>query len=96
MDEEQKNQQGETDGTQEPYTFSDENTKEKIRRHLKDPNDVISENDIKNVKIPGQEKPKRTRKRKPIGENKTAAEKKETDGAEGKPETPWDVLDEKS
>jgi hypothetical protein len=38
-----------------PYTFIDEVTKEKIKRHISDINDVISENDIKNAKIPGIE-----------------------------------------
>jgi len=94
MDEDQKNQQEQSEQTPEPYTFSDENTKEKIRRHLTDPNDVITENDIKNVKIPGKEKPVRTRKRKPIAQDKTAGEKKEPDGSAGNPETPWDVLGE--
>jgi|EndMetStandDraft_3_1072993.scaffolds.fasta_scaffold374671_2 hypothetical protein len=39
----------------ESYAFIDQATKEKIKRHISDINDVISENDIKNAKIPGIE-----------------------------------------
>ncbi len=37
------------------YTFTDEATKNKIKRHLCDIKDVITEEDIANVKIPGCE-----------------------------------------
>ena len=42
-------------GEQQPYTFSDVATKDKIKRHLTDIKDIITENDIANVKIPGKE-----------------------------------------
>lgn len=66
-----------------PYTFSDEATKEKIKRHISDINDVISENDIKNVKVPGSEKSDRlqTKSVPKVG------------GSEGNPATPWDIVD---
>lgn len=71
------------------YTFSDEATREKIEKHLHDPNDVITEDDIRKVKIPGTEpenrenlivKPKRKNKKagKPIDENVEV--------------TPWDII----
>lgn len=37
--------------------FSDEATRMKVRRHLSDINDVISENDIRNAKVPGIDEP---------------------------------------
>ena len=74
------------------YTFSDEATKRKIRRHIKDINDVITEKDIKNAKVPGAEDetpeaPKRTRK--PRKSSKNIA-----DETTGNPITPWDTIDE--
>ena len=69
-----------------PYTFSDEDTKKKIQRHLSDINDEISEKDIENVKIPGEEQP-------PIKIDTDEKNKKPTEGAEGKPATPWDLVD---
>jgi len=83
MDEKQKNLQPENTGEQ-PYTFSDERTKKKIRRHIRDIKDVITENDIKNVKVPGEEA-------KP-GEKED--EKLVAHDAPGKPVTPWDILEE--
>ena len=41
----------------EPYTFSDEATKKKIKKHITDIKDVITEEDIANVKVPGEEDP---------------------------------------
>ena len=74
-----------------PYTFSDENTKEKIRRHLKDINDVITEKDIKNAKVPGAEKDPA-----PVLSKKKSKKSKENtvDDAPGNPVTPWDVVSE--
>ncbi len=74
-----------------PYTFSDEVTKKKIRRHIKDINDVITEKDIKNAKVPGTEKQtvpvKRARKGKKTDKNVV-------DEVPGNPATPWDILNE--
>jgi hypothetical protein len=42
-------------GGEQLYSFSDEVTKNKIKRHLTDIGDVITEMDIANVKIPGKE-----------------------------------------
>jgi len=71
------------DNNNEPYTFTDETTREKIKRHISDINDVISENDIKNVKIPGNEKPGH------LEGNRIS----KGGGSEGNPATPWDVVD---
>ncbi|MBC7948212.1 MAG: hypothetical protein H7Y42_10065 [Chitinophagaceae bacterium] len=84
---------------EEPYTFNDEATKKKVKKHISDINDVITENDIKNVQVPGKEKPTRVRKRKPVSkESKEAStdgnrEHKAGNGPEGHPVTPWDVVD---
>lgn len=92
----------EMDETQEPnekpYTFSDEPTKKKIKRHLSDIHDVITENDIKNVKIPGKEKPVKPRRGKKDASNNKPDEDVTTkpveDGSQGSPVTPWDILNE--
>ena len=74
-----------------PYTFSDEVTKRKIRRHIKDITDVITEKDIKNAKVPGAEEaslpisPKKSKKPENINV---------VDDIPGNPVTPWDVLNE--
>jgi hypothetical protein len=72
---------------EKPYSFSDDDTKKKIKRHLSDINDVITENDIKNVKIPGDEEPKID------PEDVKKEDKKPSAGTEGKPATPWDLVD---
>ena len=74
-----------------PYTFSDEVTKRKIKRHLTDITDVITENDIKNVKIPGAEK-----EMAPAKPGKKAKKPKNgvVDDTPGSPATPWDILNE--
>ncbi len=90
-----------------PYNFSDEATKRKIRRHLNDINDVITDKDIKNAKVPGSEKaplpaPESTVKveeNKQIegtDENKEANKENEhlIDDSPGKPTTSWDILQE--
>jgi hypothetical protein len=73
-----------------PYIFSDEVTKRKIRRHIRDINDVITDKDIKNAKVPGLEEtppslPGKVDKKQP---------KNIVDDKPGNPVTPWDVLDE--
>jgi hypothetical protein len=75
-----------------PYTFSDEETKKKIKRHLTDITDVITEKDIKNAKIPGAEE-KSDLFVTPV---KKAKKKKNptVDDIPGNPATPWDVLSE--
>ena len=80
------NQRPQENEEDKPYTFSDEDTKKKIQRHLRDINDVISENDIANVKVPGEEDGNKEN----IPED---TNKKPTEGAEGKPATPWDLVD---
>jgi len=73
-----------------PYTFSDEVTKGKIRRHIKDINDVITEKDIKNAKVPGaEEEPPIVPKKKSKKNNKNVV-----DDITGNPATPWDILNE--
>ena len=71
----------------QPYTFSDEDTKKKIKRHLSDINDVITENDIKNVKVPGEDE------KKEETDNSTEDKKQPPKNTEGNPTTPWDVVD---
>ena len=85
MDNEQKKQQPGRDES-EPYSFSDEATKNKIKKHINDISDVITEEDIANAKVPGEEE---TLPAQPEEEKK---DKKEIPG-EGKPVTPWDIID---
>lgn len=35
------------------FVFKDDATKQKVQRHLHDINDIITEKDIKNAKVPG-------------------------------------------
>lgn len=82
------------------YTFSDERTKRKIKRHLTDINDVITETDIKNAKVPGAEE--KTSPAQPAEESalpvtsgkksKKKNNKPIVDDIPGNPATPWDVL----
>jgi hypothetical protein len=74
---------------EQPYTFSDEVTKRKIKRHLNDINDVITENDIKNVKVPGNEE-----ESAPVMPKKNEKKyiKEIVDDIPGNPVTPWDIL----
>lgn len=78
-------------GAKKPYIFFDEATKRKVRRHIFDINDVITEKDIKNAKVPGLDEgvPTNANKKKP---NKS--ENKKVDDTPGNPVTPWDVIDE--
>ena len=79
-----------------PYTFKDEKTKRKIRRHIKDINDVITEKDIKDAKIPGAEitpVPARpARPVKPAKKKKNGKDDNVVDEVPGNPATPWDIL----
>ena len=90
MDNEQKKRRSEKDESQ-PYTFSDETTRKKIKKHIRDIKDVITEEDIANVKVPGEEDPL------PIAPTEEKKEEKEEEkgrlAGEGKPITPWDVID---
>lgn len=65
-----------------PASFSDENTKNKIRKHLTDINDVISEEDIRNIKTD-------------MGDNKSTVVKNEKEDGNNSSdiETVWNVLD---
>ena len=68
----------------ESYTFKDDATKKKIKKHIHNIKDVISEQDIANVKVPGEEDnlPKPTQEE----------DKKEPPLSEGNPTTPWDIV----
>ncbi|MGZ8558799.1 MAG: hypothetical protein ACXWWC_10715 [Chitinophagaceae bacterium] len=89
MGNEQKKQSPRKDESQ-PYSFSDPATKNKIKKHIQDIKDVITEEDIANVKIPGEEDTRRLPEDEGVEmENET---RKELPG-EGKPITPWDVID---
>jgi hypothetical protein len=81
----------ETKANDVPYKFSDEATKKKIRRHIKDINDVITEKDIKDAKVPGAEE--KAAPAKPAKKG-TKQKKDVVDDTPGNPATPWDVLNE--
>lgn len=90
MDNEQKKQEQPEKDESQPYSFSDEATKNKIKKHIHDIKDVITEEDIANVKIPGEEDTL------PLPEDEGEEMEDKTQKklpAEGKPITPWDVLD---
>ena len=81
----------------ESYTFSDQETKDKIHKHLEDKNDVITDKDIKNVKIPGKDTPSEpTQKDKNVLEGKVIKKeiKENIEKNKDQPITPWDILDE--
>ncbi len=84
----QAKKQKPVNGEEQPYTFSDEATKEKIKRHLTDIKDVITESDIANVKIPGKDD------LNPSGEKEKNTEVKDLESPRNKPVTPWDALEE--
>jgi hypothetical protein len=86
MDNDNKNVRDGNDESK-PYSFSDEVTKKKMQKHIKDIKDVITEQDIANVKIPGDEEPLSHPAKEETGE------KKDGIAGEGKPATPWDVID---
>jgi len=73
----------------EPYQFSDEGTKKKIKKHLRDIKDVITEKDIANVKVPGTEKDATT-----SSEKEKEATEETMDALKKKQITPWDTLEE--
>ena len=87
MNQQAKKQQP-VNGDEKPYTFSDEATNEKIKRHLTDIKDVITENDIANVKIPGKDDVNTA------GEIEKNTEVDDIDHLKNKPVTPWDTLGE--
>ena len=90
MDNEKKVNQPDNEQS-EPYSFSDEGTKRKIKKHLSDINDVITEQDIANVKVPGEGEPLPPHLTDQDYEKKD--DDKEENFPEGKPLTPWDVID---
>ncbi len=69
----------------ESYTFNDDATKKKIKKHIHDIKDMITEEDIANAKVPGEEDN--------LPEPPKEEEKKEEPPSEGKPITPWDIID---
>ena len=87
MNQQAKKQQP-VNGEEQPYTFSDQATKEKIKRHLTDIKDVITENDIANVKIPGKDDVS------PAGQKEKKTEVEDLDSLKNKLVTPWDTLGE--
>jgi hypothetical protein len=88
MNQQAKKQQP-VNGDEQPYSFSDEATKDKIKRHLTDIKDVITENDIANVKIPGKENDVN-----PPGEKEMDNNAEDLESLKNKPVTPWDTLEE--
>ncbi len=90
MDNEPKKQPLPGKDESQPYSFSDEATKNKIKKHIHDIEDVITEEDIANVKIPGEEDTLPAPQDE--GDEREDETKKELPG-EGKPITPWDVID---
>ena len=89
MNQDQQNLQPKNNN-QQPYSFSDERTRKKIKLHLGDISDVITEKDIENVKIPGDEEPAKVRS----GKKEKTDKKPLVDDTPGNPATPWDVLEE--
>jgi hypothetical protein len=79
---------------QVPYKFSDHVTEEKIKKHLNDIHDVISEEDIKNVKIPGEETSKGSAPTPdlPKKDKTPSRKKKKEEPNEDSPISPWDLL----
>ena len=77
-----------------PYSFSDEATKRKIRRHIKDINDVITEKDIKNAKVPGAEDVPVRSSSKSVKKDDKLKDKNVVDDIPGNPITPWDILND--
>jgi len=74
---------------QQPYRFSDEATQNKIKKHLTDIKDVITEKDIANVKVPGKENDPVTPSEM---ETETIGDSLEFRG--NKTVKPWDTLEE--
>jgi len=85
----QAKKQSPRNGEERPYSFSDEATKNKIKRHLTDIRDVITERDIANVKIPGKENEVTT-----PSEKETDAMVETLASLKNKPVNPWDALEE--
>jgi hypothetical protein len=82
-----------------PYTFSDQVTRKKIKKHLQDIHDVITEDDIKNVKIPGEETNTSnldldSDKPQPTDGNSVNEDKEAPSPNHDKIITPWDILAE--
>ena len=91
MDNEQKKQPAKKDKFQ-PYAFSDEVTKNKIKKHINDIRDVITEEDIANAKVPGEEEALPVQPEKEEKDENKDEIKNKIPG-EGKPITPWDILE---
>jgi len=89
MSQQAKKQQSEKNEEQ-PYSFSDETTQKKIKKHLTDIKDVITENDIANVKIPGIENDAIISP----AEKENDASVENLDLLKKKLVTPWDALEE--
>jgi len=67
----------------QPKRRKDETLEEKVHRHLKDKNDIITEDDLKNVKV------------EPITKREEAKSEKFADELSKKKKiTPWNILDE--
>jgi hypothetical protein len=83
------NQQGKKKRSKnvEPYHFSDEATRKKIKRHLADIKDVITEKDIANVKVPGTEND-------PVVPSEKETTRDNPESPRDKTVTPWDTLEE--
>ena len=71
----------------EPYNFFDEATKNKIKRHINDIKDVITEKDIANAKVPGKDDADI-----PTEEEVEKKEELDSEINPDKPITPWDTL----
>jgi hypothetical protein len=70
------------------------NTKRRVREHISNKNDVITDDDIKNSKLDTDEIKEEIEKKEDELENN--AEVNEGNEAQGKKKvTPWDVLDNK-
>ncbi len=82
---------------QMPFLFSDEKTKVKIRKHLTDIDDVISEEDIRNIKTDISDKDAKPENVDTIPDEPSTEAKKEKDKEDGNNSndigTVWNVID---
>jgi len=77
-----------------PKRKKSETLKERIRRHIYDKNDVITDEDIRDA-VAGEAVPKETTTETPLTkEEKIEAKKMEEEIPENKKKTPWDILSE--
>ena len=73
--------------------FIDQRTRDKIRKHLSDPNDKITEQDIANVDTDMYKRPETEEDREKAEEEKKKAEEELKKDYPPKAGSAWDILD---